>query len=41
MKHAVLDVSYVRFSSMCNDTDKRLRSSLSKLDIEKYLYRKA
>ena len=41
MKHAVLDVPYVRFSSMCSDIDKWLRSSLSKLDIEKYLYRKA
>ena len=41
MKHAVLDVPYVRFSSMCSDIDKWLRSSLSKLDIERYLYRKA
>ena len=28
MKHAVLDVSYVRFSSMCSDIDKWLGSSL-------------
>ena len=28
MKHAVLDVPYVRFSSMCSDIDKWLRSSL-------------
>ena len=41
MKHAVLDVPYVRFSSMCGGIDKWLRSSLPKLDIEKYLYRKA
>ena len=41
MKHAVLDVSYVRFSSMCSDIDKWLKSSLPKLDIERYLYRKA
>ena len=41
MKHAVLDVPYVRFSSMCSDIDKWLKSSLSKLDIEKYIYRKA
>ena len=41
MKHAVLDVPYVRFSSMCSDIDKWPRSSLPKLDIEKYLYRKA
>ena len=41
MKHAVLDVPYVRFSSMCSDIDKWLRSSLPKLDIEEYLYRKA
>ena len=41
MKHAVLDMPYVRFSSMCSDIDKWLRSSLPKLDIEKYLYRKA
>ena len=41
MKHAILDVPYVRFSSMCSDIDKWLRSSLPKLDIEKYLYRKA
>ena len=40
MKHAVLDVPYVRFSSMCSDIDKWLKSSLSKLDIEKYIYRK-
>ena len=32
---------YVRFSSMCSDIDKWLRSSLPKLDIERYLYRKA
>ena len=41
MKHAVLDVPYVRFRSMCGDIDKWLRSSLPKLDIERYLYRKA
>ena len=41
MKHAILDVPYVRFSSMCGDIDNWLRSSLPKLDIEKYLYRKA
>ena len=41
MKHAILDVPYVRFSSMCSDIDKWLKSSLPKLDIEKYLYRKA
>ena len=41
MKHAVLDVPYVRFSSMCSDIDKWLRSSLPKLDTERYLYRKA
>ena len=35
MKHAILDVPYVRFSSMCSDIDKWLRSSLPKLDIEK------
>ena len=34
MKHAILDVPYVRFSSMCSDIDKWLRSSLPKLDIE-------
>ena len=39
MKHAILDVPYVRFSF--SDIDKWLRSSLPKLDIEKYLYRKA
>ena len=41
MKHANLDVPYVRFSSMCSDIDRWLRSPLLKLDIEKYLYRKA
>ena len=41
MKHAVLDVPYVRFSSMCSNIDKRPRSSLPKLDIKRYLYRKA
>ena len=41
MKHAILDVPYVRFSSMCSDIDKWLWSSLPKLDIERYLYRKA
>ena len=41
MKHAVLDVPYVRFSSMCSDIGKWLRSSLPKLDIERYSYRKA
>ena len=34
MKHAVLDVPYVRFSSMCSDIDKWLGPSLPKLDIE-------
>ena len=32
---------YVRFGSMCSDIDKWLRSSRPRLDIEKYLYRKA
>ena len=41
MKHAVLDAPYVRFSSMCNDIDKWLRSSRPRLDIERCLYRKA
>ena len=41
VKHVVLDVSYVRFSSMCSDIDKWLKSYLLKLDIERYLYRKA
>ena len=41
MKHAILDVPYVRFSSMCGDIDKWLGSSLPKLDVERYLYRKA
>ena len=41
MKHAVLDAPYVRFSSMCSDIGKWLRSSLPKLDIERYIYRKA
>ncbi len=41
MKHAILDVPYVRFSSMCSDIDRWLGSSLPKLDIERYLYRKA
>ena len=41
MKHAVLDAPYVRFSSMCSDIDNWLGSSLPKLDIERYLYRKA
>ena len=41
MKHAILDVPYVRFISMCNGIDKWLESSLPKLDIERYLYRKA
>ena len=39
--NAILDVSYVRFSSMCSGIDKWLRPSLPKLDIEKYFYRKA
>ena len=41
MKHAILDMSYVRFSSMCSDIDKWLGSFLPKLDIERHLYRKA
>ena len=41
MKHAVLDAPYVRFGSMCGDIDRWLRSFLPKLDIERYLYRKA
>lgn len=41
MKHAVLDIPYVKFSKMCTDIDEWLESSLPKLDIEKYLYRKA
>ena len=40
-KHAVLDVPYVRFGSMCSDIDKWLGSSRPKLNIETYLYRKA
>ena len=41
MKHAVLDALYVRFGSVCGDIDRWLRSFLPKLDIERYLYRKA
>ena len=41
MKHAVLDVPYVRFGSMCGEIDRWLKASLPKLDIERYLYRKA
>ena len=41
MKHVVLDVPYVRFSSMCSDIERWVEMSLPKLDIEKYLYRKA
>ena len=41
MKHVILDVPYVRLSSMCGDIDRWLGSSLPKLDIEKYIYRKA
>ena len=41
MKHAVLDAPYVRFGSMCSDIDRWLKVSLPKLDVEKYLYRKA
>ena len=41
IKHAVLDVPYVRFSSMRSDINKWLGSSLPKLDIERYLCRKA
>ena len=40
-KHAILDVPYVRLSSMCSGIDKWLGSSLPKLDIERYLYRKS
>ena len=41
MKHAILDVPYVRFSSMCGDIDKWLGSSLPKLDVERYLLQKS
>ena len=41
MKHAVLDIQYVTFGKMCSDIDKWLNSSIPKLDIENYLYRKA
>ena len=41
MKHAVLDIPYVTFGKMCSDIDKWLNSSMPKLDIENYLYRKA
>ena len=41
MKHAILDVPYVRFSPLCGDIDRRRESSRPKLDIERYLYRKA
>ncbi len=41
MRHAVLDVPYVRFNSMCSDIDRWLGPSLPKLGIEEYLYRKA
>ena len=41
MKHAVLDEPYVWLSSMCNENDRQLRTSLPILDIEKYLYRKS
>ena len=41
MKHAVLDIPYVTFGKMCSDIDKWLNSSIPKLDIENYLYRKA
>ena len=40
-KHAVLDIPYVTFGKMCSDIDKWLNSSIPKLDIENYLYRKA
>ena len=41
MKHAILDMPYVRFSSMCSGIYRWLGSSRPKLDIKKYLYRKA
>ena len=41
MRHAILDVPYVRFSSMCSDVDRWPWPSRPKLDIETYLYRKA
>ena len=41
MKHAVLDVPYVRFISTCGDIDKWLWSFLPKLGIERYPYGKA
>ena len=41
MKRAVLDIPYVAFGKMCSDIDKWLNSSMPKLDIENYLYRKA
>ena len=41
MKHAVLDIPYVTFGKMCSNIDKWPNSSMPKLDIENYLYRKA
>ena len=41
MKHAVLDMAYVKLSKMCEDIDNWLKSSMPKLNIENYLYRKA
>ena len=39
MKHAVLDTAYVKLSKMCRDIDDWIKSSMPKLDVEKYLYR--
>ena len=41
MKHAVLDAPYVWLSSMCNENDRQLKTSLPILDIEKYIYGKS
>ena len=40
MKHAVLDIPRVSLQKMCEEIDKWLVSSLPRLDIEKYLYKK-
>ena len=36
MKHAILDVPYVRLSSMCSDIDRWLESFLPRPVVEKY-----
>ena len=41
MKHAVLDSRYVTSGGICRDVDNWPGSSVPKLDIEKYLHRKA